>query len=217
MPSAGLPLVLGGGSLVYRGLSGHCSLYSALGINRAGVRKAPATSVPANRGVKVEKSITINRSPADLFRFWRKLDNLSLFMTHLQSVTITQGDRSHWVAKAPLGMTMEWDAEIINEKENELIAWRSLEGADVDSAGSVHFSQTPGGHGTVVKVVLKYDPPGGAVGTAIAKLLGDDPASQIEEELRRFKQLMEAGEVPRTNGKSRARVQTGDSGKRFQR
>jgi len=213
----GLVLALGGGSLVYRGLSGHCSLYSALGINTARARKAPATSVPASHGIKVEKSITINRSSADLFRFWRKLENLPLFMTHLQSITTTQGNRSHWVAKAPLGTRVAWDAEIINEKENELIAWRSLEGADVDSAGSVHFLPAPGGHGTVVKVILKYDPPGGGVGAAFAKLFGEDPASQIEEELRRFKQLMEAGEVPRTNGKSRARVRTGDGGKRYPR
>jgi uncharacterized membrane protein len=202
----GLLLALGGGSLVYRGLSGCCPLYDALGIDTAGAAKAPATSVPAKRGFKVEKSVTINRSPADLFRFWRKLENLPLFMTHLQSVTTTHGNRSQWVAKAPLGMRVGWDAEIINEKENELIAWRSLEGADVDSAGSVHFLPAPGGHGTVVKVVLKYDPPGGAVAAAFAKLFGEDPGSQIEEELRRFKQLMETGEVPRTNGKSRARV-----------
>jgi uncharacterized membrane protein len=207
----GLVLALGGGSLVYRGLSGQCSLYSAFGINTAGAPKAPATSVRAGRGVKVEKSITVNRSPTDLFRFWRKLENLPLFMTHLQSVTTSPGNRSHWVARAPLGVRMEWDAEIINEKENEVIAWRSLEGSEVDNAGSVHFTPAPGGHGTAVRVILKYDPPGGGVAAAIARLLGDDPGAQIEEELRRFKQLMEVGEVPRANGKSRPRAQRAKS------
>jgi uncharacterized membrane protein len=103
------------------------------------------------------------------------------------------GNRSHWVAKAPAGTSVEWDAEVYNEKEGELIAWRSLEGSQVNSAGSVHFNAAPGGGGTEVRVVLKYDPPGGVIGATIAKLFGEEPSQQIREDLRRFKQLMETG------------------------
>src|SRR5260370_25086851 len=110
-------------------------------------------------------------------------------MRHLESVQV-QGNRSHWVAKGPLGTCVEWDAEIYNENPNEMIAWRSLEGADVDSTGSVHFTPAPGGRGTDVRVVLKYNPPAGKLGAAIAKLFGSEPDQQIRDDLRRFKQLM---------------------------
>jgi uncharacterized membrane protein len=115
-------------------------------------------------------------------------------MDHLESVTILDENRSHWVAKGPAGTKVEWDATIHNEIENELIAWRSLPGADVDNAGSVHF--TLSGNGTEVRVVLSYDPPAGKVGAAVAKLLGEEPSQQVEEDLRRFKQVIEASETP---------------------
>jgi uncharacterized membrane protein len=193
----GAVLALVGGSLVYRGSSGHCAMYQAAGINTAGTdadaKQSPVVSVPADRGIKVEESIVINnRTPAELYRFWRSFENLPRFMNHLDSVT-TSGNRSHWVAKAPAGTSVEWDAEVYNEKEGELIAWRSLEGSDVDNAGSVHFTAAPGGAGTQVRVVLKYDPPAGVVGATIAKLFGEEPSQQIREDLGRFKQLMETG------------------------
>jgi uncharacterized membrane protein len=124
------------------------------------------------------------------------VENLPRIMRHLDSVKGTGGNRSHWVAKAPLGLSVEWDAEVHNQRPNELIAWRSLEGSQVDTAGSVHFRRTPGGRGTEIQVVLKYDPPGGKVGAGLARLLGESPEQQIEEDLRRFKQLMETGERP---------------------
>lgn len=144
----GAVLALVGGSLVYRGTSGHCAMYEAAGINTAGTgteeKRSPVVSVPADRGIKVEESIVINnRTPAELYRFWRNFENLPRFMSHLESVT-SSGNRSHWVAKAPAGTSVEWDAELYNEKEGELIAWRSLEGSDVDNAGSVHFTPAPG-------------------------------------------------------------------------
>jgi uncharacterized membrane protein len=126
-------------------------------------------------------------------------------MDHLESVTVQDDKRSHWVAKAPAGTTVEWDAEIINEKENELIAWRSLDGADVDNAGSVRFSEATGGRGTVVKVSLEYDPPAGIIGSLIAKLFGEEPSQQVQEDLHRFKQVMETGERPTTEGQSSGR------------
>jgi uncharacterized membrane protein len=205
----GVVLALVGGSLIYRGATGHCEMYHATGINTAGTgTENPVVSVPAGRGIKVEKSVTINKSPAELYRFWRNFENLPRFMNHLEAVQVTGENRSHWVAKAPAGRTVEWDAEIYNEKENELIAWRSLEGADVNSAGSVRFQAAPGGRGTEVRVVLKYDPPGGIVGANVAKLFGEEPAQQIEEDLRRFKQVMETGETATTAGQPSGRSAT---------
>ena len=204
----GVVLALVGGTLIYRGSTGHCYMYDALGVNTAETTDNPLVSVPAGKGIKVEKSVTVNRSPEELYRFWRNFENLPRFMNHLESVKETSAGRSHWVAKAPAGKTVEWDAEVYNEKENELIAWRSLEGADVDNAGSVRFEPATGGRGTVVRVTLKYDPPGGALGALVAKLFGEEPSQQIEEDLRRFKQVMEAGEAATTEGQPSGRSAT---------
>jgi uncharacterized membrane protein len=185
-----LPL---GGNLLTRAVSGRCPVNRALGRNTAmGDRTSPVTSVPRGQGIKVERSIIVNRPPEEVYRFWRQLENLPRFMDHLESVTVLDENRSHWVAKAPAGTKVEWDATIHNEIENELLAWRSLPGAEVDNAGSVHFD--PAGDATEVRVVLSYDPPAGKVGAAVAKLLGEEPAQQVEEDLRRFKQVMEATE-----------------------
>lgn len=189
----GLCLALAGGALAYRGYTGHCHLYGALDINTAG-RRGERTSVPASHGIKVEESITIMRSPDDLFRFWRNFENLPRVMSHLKSVKSEGTQRSHWIATGPLGTTYEWDAEVYNERPNEMIAWRSIGSSEVDTAGSVHFTRPPGGRGTLVRVILKYDPPAGKVGAAIAKLFGQEPGAQIREDLRRFKENMEAGE-----------------------
>lgn len=204
----GAVLALVGGTLIARGSTGHCYMYDAIGVNTSEEPNNPLVSVPAGKGTKVEKSITINRSPEELYRFWRNFENLPRFMNHLESVKTIEGNRSHWVAKAPAGSTVEWDAEIYNEKENELIAWRSLEGADVDNAGSVRFEPATGGRGTVVRVTLKYDPPAGPLGALVAKLFGEEPSQQIEEDLRRFKQVMEAGEAATTEGQSSGRSAT---------
>jgi uncharacterized membrane protein len=187
-----LPL---GGSLISRAVSGRCAVNRALGRNTAQAdRVSPVASVARGQGIKVEQSIKVNRPPEEVYRFWRQLENLPRFMDHLESVTMLDENRSHWVAKGPAGSRVEWDATIHNEIENELIAWRSLPGADVDNAGSVHF--TLSGNGTEVRVVLSYDPPAGKVGAAVAKLLGEEPSQQVEEDLRRFKQVIEAAETP---------------------
>jgi len=184
-------------SLLWRGLTGHCQLYAALGVNTA--CHNPAASVSAGRGVKVVKAVTINRPAEELYRFWRNFENLPRFMSHLESVKL-EGQRSHWVARGPAGLSASWDAEIINEQPNTLIAWRSLEGSQVSTAGSVHFSPAAAGRGTEVRVTLKYDPPAGKLGAAVARLFGEEPGQQIDEDLHRFKQLMEAGEVPTNRG-----------------
>lgn len=186
-----LPL---GGNLIARAVSGRCPVNRALGRNTAqGERVSPVASVARGQGVKVEQSVVVNRPAGELYRFWRQLENLPRFMDHLESVTMSDENRSHWVAKAPAGTKVEWDATIHNEIEDELIAWRSLPGSDVDNAGSVHF--TPFGQSTEVRVVLSYDPPAGKIGVAVAKLLGEEPSRQMEDDLRRLKQVMEAGEA----------------------
>ncbi len=188
-------LGLTGGFLVYRGATGHCHLYGALDINTAAQMRRPLLSVPYNQGIRVEKAVTIDKSPEELYRFWHNFENLPRFMHHLHSVTTISDKLSHWVAKAPAGMTVAWDAEIINDQKNEWIAWRSLPNADVDHAGSVHFNRAPVGRGTEVKVEMEYRPPAGKIGAAIAHLFGGGPALQVEEDLDRLKQMIEAGEV----------------------
>jgi uncharacterized membrane protein len=189
----GIALALVGAALVQRGYSGHCNLYEAIGYSTGGdaaLRNSENVSVPAERGTKVEKSVTIDRPASELYSFWRNFENLPKFMNHLESVSGAGANRTHWVAKAPAGTTVEWDAEVYNEKPNELIAWRTLEGSQVSSAGSVRFEEAPNG-GTEVRVSLKYDPPGGKLGSLVARLFGENPEQQIEEDLGRFKQLME--------------------------
>lgn len=191
----GIALALVGAALVQRGYSGHCNLYEAIGFDTSGgdsLRNSENVSVPAERGTRVEKSVTINRDASELYSFWRNFENLPQFMNHLESVQSIGGERTHWVAKAPAGTTVEWDAEVYNDKPNELIAWRTLEGSQVSSAGSVRFEPASNG-GTVVRVALKYDPPGGKLGALVARLFGENPERQIEEDLGRFKDLMEAG------------------------
>ena len=187
-----------GGSLIARAVTGRCAVNRALGRNSAVDDSAvsPVASVPRGQGIKVEKSVVIQRPVDELYAFWREFENLPRFMDHLESVRTIDDRRSHWVAKAPAGTKVEWDAEIHNEIENELIAWRSLPGADVNNAGSVHFRPAPGG-GTEVRVVLSYEPPAhtGRIGSAVARLFGEEPAQQVEEDLRRFKQVMEAGDA----------------------
>ena len=187
----GLGLAALGGALMYRGVTGHCNFYQTLGINSA-KKRGRGTSVPYELGVRVDKTITIDKSPSEVYQFWRNLENLPRFMGHLQSVNEIDNKHSHWVAKAPAGYSVEWKAEIINEVENKLIGWRSLPGADVDNAGSVQFNSV--GNGTEVKIALQYNPPGGTIGSWFAWLFGEEPSQQIEQDLSRLKQLLETGE-----------------------
>jgi uncharacterized membrane protein len=195
----GLFLAALGGGLLYRGLTGHCPMYQSLGVNTACTPHGPQASIAAGCGVRVDRSITINRSPQELWRFWRNLENLPRVMSHLERVENRGNKRSHWAAKAPMGMNVEWDAEIITERENELIGWRSPPGSEVATAGSVHFAPAPGG-GTEIRVELKYDPPGGQLGHWLASAFGEDAGRQIDEDLRRFKQMCESGQVHPVTG-----------------
>jgi uncharacterized membrane protein len=150
--------------------------------------------------IRVNKSIVVNSSPEELYQFWHDFENLPRFMKHLESVRETGAGRSHWTAKAPAGSTVEWDAIVTDDRPGELIAWRSLEGADVYNTGSVRFSREPGERGTIVSVEIDYTPPGGVVGAAVAKLFGEEPAQQVGDDLRRFKQVIEIGEVLLSDG-----------------
>lgn len=164
-----------------------------------------ATTAPRqDRAIRVAKTFTINRPPDEVYAYWRNLDHLPRFMRHLQSVRETGSRRSHWVARGPAGMTFEWDAEITEDLPNQRIAWRSLPGADVDHRGDVRFDPAPGGRGTELRVHLEYHPPGGRAAARLAKLFGREPGQQVEEDLRRLKQLLEAGEIARASKEVRA-------------
>jgi uncharacterized membrane protein len=145
--------------------------------------------------IRVREGCVVNRSREECYRFWHDFRNLPRFMRHLESVETTGDQRSRWVATGPAGSSVEWEAEVVEDRPNELIAWRSLEGADVDNQGYVRFADAPGGRGTVVEVEILYNPPGGVVGAGIARLFGEEPTQQVKDDLRRFKQVMEIGEV----------------------
>ena len=178
---------LAGAALLYRGATGHCDVYQALGVNRAG---GHGTGVMADRGsdtrqklggsagIHVEESSLINKPVSELYRFWRDFENLPKFMKHLESVSVREEGISHWVARGPAGTKVEWDARIINEIDNKLIAWQSLEGSMVSTAGSVNFRETD--RGTEVRVNLQYNPPAGKLGAAVARLFGEEPHVQIQ-------------------------------------
>ena len=150
--------------------------------------------------VRVTKSIAINRPPAHVYQFWHDVQNFPRFMYHVQSVEEIGDGRTHWVTKGPRGRSIEWDSEITADEPNALIAWRSLKGADLDNSGSVAFEARPGGRGTIVRVVFEYRPPGGLAGAALAKMLGGSPEQKIDDDLRRLKQIIETGEVIRSDG-----------------
>jgi uncharacterized membrane protein len=185
-----IPALLGAG-LFYRAATGHSRLYKMLAINTANNRP---------QGITVHKAVTVNRPMDEVYRFWRHLENLPHFMEHLQSVQALDDRRSHWVVKTPPGITIEWDAEIMEDRPNQVIAWRTLPGSAVQHIGLVRFAPAPNGWGTEVVVMLKYDPPGGPAGEIFAHLLNVVTAQQIKEEIRRFKRMMEAGEVPTVAG-----------------
>jgi uncharacterized membrane protein len=147
----------------------------------------------------VRQSVTVNRPVEEVYAFWRNFENFPRFMAHVQSIRVS-GRRSHWAVKAPAGMTVEWEAELVEDRENDLIAWRSLEDADVQHSGKVRFMRAPGARGSEVRVDLAYMPPGGALGRAIARLFGEEPEQQVRDDLRRFKQILEAGEIPISDG-----------------
>jgi uncharacterized membrane protein len=191
---AGLGL---GAALIKRGYTGQCELYQYLGVHSA---QPASPKAYFDHGIHVKAAVTVGRPAQELYDFWRKFDNLPAFMGHLKSVTVLDEKRSAWVAKGPMDSDVKWEAEIINDVPGELIAWRSLAGAQVDNAGSVRFVPAPEGRGTEVRVNIDYIPPGRTVGKWVAKLFGEEPSQKIHQDLRKFKQLMEAGVVSTIDG-----------------
>jgi uncharacterized membrane protein len=154
-------------------------------------------ALAGNRGIRVHEAIRIESPVDEVYAFWRKLENLPRFMQHLARVTEHSDLRSRWVARGPAGIEVEWDAEIINDIPDQLIAWRSLPGSDVVTAGSVNFDGVRGGSCTQVTVKLQYDPPAGRVGAAIAHVFGREPSQTIREDLHRLKEQIEGRELAR--------------------
>lgn len=161
---------------------------------------------PNDRRIRVEKHITVGRPAAELYAFWRKLENLPQVMNHLESVTELSERTSRWTAKGPAGTHVTWDAEITEDLKNEGLAWRALEGSDIENAGSVFFNELANGRGTEIKVVLAYEPPLGKLGATLAKLMGEEPGRQLQEDLQRFKQFMETGQIATTEGQPSGRT-----------
>ena len=202
IPGAGL--ALSGAALIKRGITGYCDLYAAVGMNTVVQERTGNSTIAYQQGVRVDRSTTINATREQVYAFWRNLENLPRFMKHVQCVKQMDDTHSHWIVKGPAG-NVEWDAEIINEVPNELIAWRSLPGASIDNAGSVRFEHATAGRGTKVTVSLQYAPPAGQIGVALAKLLGNDPEHEVDAELHRLKNIMEAGEIPTATGQPAGR------------
>jgi uncharacterized membrane protein len=189
----GACLAVSSAPLLYRGITGRWPDLLNGHVEPDSTRAALA----GERGVHVRESVRLEMPVAGVYRFWRCLENLPRFMTHLHEVTEKPDGKSHWVAAGPAGLAVEWDAEIINEVENQVIGWRSLAGSDVVTAGSVNFDTAREGRSTQVSVHLQYAPPAGKAGALIASLFGREPSQTIREDLRHFKQLLEAGEIPR--------------------
>lgn len=202
-----------GGAMIYRGVTGHCHAYSALGVDTS---KDESTD-PSERledGIEVATAFLIDKPTEELYRYWRNFSNLPAIMTHLESVQVQDDRKSHWVAKAPAiaGGKIEWDAEITRDEPNSVIAWQSLAGSQVDTAGEIRFEKGMGDRGTEVHVHMKYRPPAGKVGHWVAKIFGEAPTHTIREDLRNFKRIMEIGEVPTIQGQPRGTC--ADRGKR---
>lgn len=187
MTRRGLPgtlAKLGGMALILRGASGYEPLYRGFGLEM----KKSATGA-SHGAIRVESHVDLDRTPFELYAMWRDFESLPTFMSHLLSVRELNSVRSHWIAKGPAGTTVQWDADIINEIPNELIAWQTVEGSSIDHSGSVHFEPLDNGQ-TRVRVVLRYDPPASKLGDVIARLFHEDPQAQIDEDLRRFKETV---------------------------
>jgi len=199
-PRSSLPLGICAGYMTYRGATGRDFAYQAMGIARI--------QENGHDGIYVQHSITVNRPRDELYRIWRNFENLPRFMKHLASVDADEAsDRkhSHWITKGPLGRQIEWDSEVTEDCENELLAWQSLPGSIVESRGRVEFMDAPGGRGTILHVDMQYLPLGGSVGAAFAKLFGDEPGQQVRDDLRAFKQIIETGEIATTRGQPSGR------------
>jgi uncharacterized membrane protein len=203
----GAALALAGGALVRRGITGYCDVYRMLGVNTAGMEPGANATIAYQQGVRVDRSITINASREEVYSFWRDLTNMPRFMKYVKTVKSIDSTHSHWMVEGPAGQKFEWDAEIINEIPNELIAWKSLPGASIPNTGSVRFDHASAGRGTRISISLQYEPPAGQVSVWFAKMFGKDAESEVDTELHRLKNIMEAGEIPTSSGQPTGRTE----------
>lgn len=178
-----------GGFLLYRGTTGHCPVSQALGVSTSDAT-ARNSVIAAGHGTRADATVVVKKPAAEVYKFWRDFENLPNVMSHLIDVDTTTDGESRWTAKGPLGLQVQWHAKLIADEPGRLIAWKSLSGSDVDTAGSVHFKSLDWER-TEVRVELKYDPPAGKLGTAVAKLFGGDPQRQLRDDLERFREMME--------------------------
>lgn len=190
-----LPLIALGSALLTRGLTGNCQVYQSLGLSTI-----KSEGLVPTGPVRVERSITINRPVDEVYAYWRHLENLPLFMKHLVEVRETSRYQSSWKARSPLGGVLEWEAEIVEERQNERLVWKSLPGSDLVNGGYVSFTSAPLGMGTELFIKLQYEAPAGKLGDLVARLLGESPATAVRDDLRRVKQLLETGEISTTVG-----------------
>lgn len=191
----GIVAALAGAGLAARGATGHCPMTAA-----SGAKEEDRNEMPWNRSIDVKQSVTITRPREEVYAFWRNFSNLPRFMRHLEEVRVNSETHSTWTAKAPAGRQVCWDAMITEEIPNERIAWQSLDGSDVENWGVVRFEDAPGDRGTIVRVELSYSPPAGVLGALVAKFFGEEPKGQVADDLRRLRAILEAGEVPTTDG-----------------
>jgi uncharacterized membrane protein len=189
---SGLLLAAAGGTLVYYGMSGN---------NPLAMDRAP----DGESSIRIEKAVTINRPIDEIYDRWRDIERLPEIMSHLESVRDLGDGKSHWVATAPLGQSVEWDAEVLNDDENRVISWRSIGDTRVPNVGAVHFHEAPAGRGTELRVRIEYNPPAGSLGATIARLFGEEPGQQVADDLRRFKSYVETGEIATTGGQPSGR------------
>ncbi len=194
-------LALVGGELIFRAASGHCPVYNALEVDtRERGEEESLEEFLDRRGINVARSVTVHRAPAELYAYWRDFRNLASFMDDVESVDTNEDGLLHWRVKGPQSTVLAWDAEIVDDRPDASIAWRSLPGGDVDTVGSVSFEPARGGSETVVRVEMRYSVPSGKIGATLSKLLGKDPSEEVLDGLRHFKYMMEAGQKPTTDG-----------------
>ncbi len=194
----GIAIALTGGSLLFRGVTGYCPVNDAVGRD---------TAEKESVSIEITRSLTIQKPRKELYAYWRRLENLPNFMKHLKEVRKGEEKRSHWEARIPGDIgTVDWEADVTEEKENEFIAWQSIRGSQIDNAGEVRFKDAPAGRGTVVRATISYRPPAGAIGSGAAKLLNPLFKQMVKEDLRRFKRLMESGEIPTIEGQPSGRA-----------
>ena len=206
----GALLGLAGAVLVHRGLTGHCNVYGALGLDTSGRGQRGRLAEDEAAGVSVTASVSVNRAPDELYAFWRDFRNAPRYMDRIARVEVLDEVRSRWTATGPMGRSWEWESEVTEDRPGELIAWESLPGSELPNRGWVQFLPVRGGEQTEVRYFVEFDPPAGVVGQAIASVFHQVPEEMVRGDLRRFRALAETGEIPTIAGQPSGREEWSD-------